>query len=246
MGNAWDPLFFEEGVFAQGRSDTTIRWGYIGDFVTDRKQQVRNQKSIETEIAQRDFNGAEITINLYDRFDLLGRLGYGSYTTRWNVAPETDLKLSTRGDFAWGVGARALLHQWEETSLSVSGSYVWGNAKVQRAETGGMGLDLVGQQSVLNQNVHQREKKWNFGAMIGHQIENFTPYFGLQYIQDKTYFKESIALADQTLTLPSFSSRKKIGTVVGIGLTAGKKASLNLEGRFINESALTITGQARF
>lgn len=245
-GNACDVVFFEEGIFAEGKSDTSLRLGYIGDFIVDRKQQVRNQKQLQTEIAQRDFNGVECTLNLYNRFDFMGRLGYANCNTRWSVGQNSDLRLATRDDFAWAFGAKAMINQWEKTTLSISGSYMWGNAKVERAETTGVGFTPIGQQYVLNQNVHQREKKWNFGATIGHQIENLMPYIGLQYIQDKTYFKENITLANQVVSLPNFSSRKKVGTVVGIGLAAGKKATLNLEGRFLNESALTLTGQARF
>ena len=244
-GNAFDPVIFEEGVFDAGKSDASLRLGYVGDFVMDRKQQVRNQKTTPIEIAQRDFNGAEATLNLYNRFDLFARFGYASTTTRWNLSDAETLKLTSQGDFAWGCGFKALLQEWQETALTLNGSYMWGNCKLQRAEITGPSISQI--INVLNQRVTQREKKWSVGVSIGHQIENFTPYLGLEYIQDKTHFRPlMLDLDGDEEFLPSLTSRKKIGPVIGLGIMAGKKASLNLEGRFFNQSALTLTGQARF
>ena len=251
MGNPADPVIYEDGISMTGKSDMSYRLGYIGDFVMDRKLRIKHQKDTKTETAEKDFNGAELTVNMYDRFDVFGRLGYSSYNTRW-LSPlfgtGTALRTSTRSDFAWALGAKGVLYQWDNTTVTVNGSYAQGNAKVDRVELTGTSI-ISGLSSglthVTDLGVKQRERKWNLGASVGYQIENFSPYVGLQYIKDKCSFNHDGSIA-QLKNLARLENRKKIGGVLGLGMTSGKKASLNIEGRFLGEIALALTGQARF
>lgn len=253
MGNPADPVIYEDGISMTGKSDMSYRLGYIGDFVMDRKLRMKHQKDTKTEIAEKDFNGAELTVNMYDRFDVFGRLGYSNDNTRWltpDVAAGTSARVSTRSDFAWALGAKGVLYQWDNTTVTVNGSYAQGNAKVHRAETtGATALTSVDYltHDVASQNVKQRERKWNLGASLGYQIENMSPYVGLQYIKDKSSFnRDNIMIGTTNTMLTRQENRKKIGGVLGIGMTSGKKASFNIEGRFLGEIALALTGQARF
>lgn len=246
MGNAADPVTYEDGISVVGKSDTAFRVGYIGDYVVDRNLHIKHTPHSKSELAMKDFQGAEFTVNMYDRFDVLGRVGYSQYNTRWRTGTAGDTaRVSTRSDFAWALGAKAVLYQWDNTTFSVGGSYVQGNAKVDRAEiTGGTGTPSL--MHVSDSNVKQRERKWNVGATMGYQCESFAPYIGIQYIKDKVTFNKS-SIADPSITLPTkLENRRKLSAALGVGILAAKKASLNIEGRFIGESAVTLTGQARF
>lgn len=251
MGNPADPVIYEDGISMTGKSDMSYRLGYVGDFVMDRKLRIKHQNNSKTEIAEKDFNGAELTLNMYDRFDVFGRVGYSSYNTRW-LTPDiavgtvgTTARVATRSDFAWALGAKGVLYQWDNTTVTVNGSYAQGNAKLDRAETTGTTPGFVAH--VASQNVKQRERKWNLGASLGYQIENMSPYVGLQYIKDKSSFNNNhVMIGTNNVMLMRKENRKKIGGVLGLGMTSGKKASFNIEGRFLGEIALALTGQARF
>ena len=245
MGNAADPVIYEDGMSEAGKSDTAFRVGYIGDYVVDRNLQNKKSTYRKTEIAQKEFQGIEATVNLYDRFDVFGRVGYSDYNTRWRTStPGSTARVSTRTDFAWALGAKAVLYQIDNMTMSVGGSYVQGNAKVDRAEiTGAATNELM---HVSADSIKQRERKWNVGATVGYQVDTFSPYIGLQYIKDKTTFNKD-AVTIVPIALPSkLENRRKLSAVIGVGMLAAKKASLNLEGRFIGESAITLSGQARF
>lgn len=252
MGNPADPVIYEDGINITGKSDTAFRLGYIGDFVMDRKLHTKHATPSKTEIAEKDFNGAELTVNMYDRFDIFGRLGYSSFNTRWlatDISSGTTARVSTRGDFAWALGAKGVVYQWDNTTVAVNGSYAQGNAKIDRAEVVGAGI--LNNYSYLthaaSQNIKQRERKWNLGASVGYQIDNLSPYIGLQYVKDKSSFNcDHITVGSSMPALTKKENRKKIGGVLGFGMTTGKKASFNIEGRFLGELALALTGQARF
>lgn len=237
VGNPASPSMYKSGVTSQEQSDFSLRAGYLGDFVTHRKLQAKStgHSNKETAKFKRNFNGLEATFNFNDRIDIVGRLGYANHTF---LAPENAYRFKTRNDLSYGIGARGAVFEMDNYTVSVHGHYSRDNSTINKfMAAGGQVVN------VKSQKVKLRDKTWTVGATVSQQMDNITPYAGVQYVKNRLSFSKA-AVNGQPLM--GQKNRKEFGAVAGVGLVHNEKASLNLEGRFINETAIGVSGQMRF
>ena len=90
-----------------------------------------------------------------------------------------------------------------------------------------------------NLNGKMTVKEWHIAPFIAKKLGNFTPYIGAKYSDLRMKLDYDDNGSD------NFDAERHFGTFVGTNLNLGK-FSLNLEGRFIDETAITAGISCRF
>ena len=123
-------------------------------------------------------------------------------------------------------------------------------------------IDILGRVGYANHTLFERstglkvKTKYALAYGVGiraavHEMDNVVPYVGVQYTKNRMNLNLDppvvASLASATLGNPiKFKNRKNIGVIAGVGMLYNEKASLNLEGRFLVETAFGVSAQFRF
>ena len=248
VGNPASPNMHRDAD-AQGQGELSVRAGYLGDFVSGRKLKAKKRDNNESELTKgfdnmkRTFNGVEATVNVNDTIDVIGRLGYAGHEVKGSK--ESNLLLKTKPGMSYGIGVRAAVYQVDNTSVAVHGFYSQDNSSVDKIRYAAGGPpELTGVKKT--HGVKLRDKTFAVGVTVSQKMENFAPYIGLQYVSNAISYSKPKVDGASDLSLESRKNRKNVGAVVGVSVLHNDRASLNLEGRFINEQAVGLTGQVRF
>jgi len=242
VGNTSFPEVIEEGFFISRNSWIDVRAGYEGDFVADARLKQHNQSSGRVDGFAQDTNSGTATINILDRLDLYGVFGSSRVRSEWRftIGGDTSLaNLETLYSFLWGVGARGILFEWGSASLGVGGRY-------ERANYSNVWLTVDGDPQPTNGS-HVIWRDWQIDLDLSYMIEIFTPYIGVKYSSVKAKVGNfTTAISDNGSGTNSFKNRNPVGVFIGCTLSTGKYFMLNVEGRLIDEEAVTISGDIRF
>ena len=76
-------------------------------------------------------------------------------------------------------------------------------------------------------------QEWQVGPFVGYKTMNFTPYAGVKYSDVRLKFK-----AEDVAYKSKFKADDHFGAFVGLTYEVIPQLKLNLEGRFIDETAL--------
>jgi len=207
--NPGQPELLKYGIFTGGDSgDFGFELGYRGDFVFDRK--LENKRSpILGAGTQNDLygfssttNAGQLTINLWDRFDVYGWVGARNSELAKQVAfnviapppigpvnlPIRDLRATTKDSLAWGVGARAVLWSSGNTSIGVDGQYAYSSAKFRSFTFNGVPIqatpgivDAVTGLPLDPSQLRNKDREYQVSLGIAHRICWMTPYVAVKY-----------------------------------------------------------------
>ncbi|MDE3056255.1 MAG: hypothetical protein KGI80_06175 [Verrucomicrobiota bacterium] len=236
------PQLIQKGFFIPSSWWVDLRAGYEGDFAGDEKLEQTQGGSSRVDTFQQYTNSATVTLNLLDRLDIFGLVGSSRASADWlvqNGSTTTYIELETFYRFLWGMGGRAILFEWGKLSLDAAGRYSLCHYKPSYFSSNGV--------PQTTENTHIDWNEWQIALVLAYRIDLFTPYLGAQYARTEVNlgnFPVSIAPNDSTSN--QFVSRIPVGMVIGCGISNGNYFMLNLEGRLINEEALTISGDLRF
>lgn len=238
-GNTAAPMMYEDGLYWAGNSDYTLRVGYTGDFVFDRKVETRTNK-YKIDDFRVISNAAEITLGLFDRVDLFARLGSAHINARYfdRASTNSEITIETESDFMWALGGRAILYSWDNTHLGLSGQYSRVKPKVERMSEAGASTETP--------LLKLRHRDWNIALTLAHQLDNVTPYIGVVTGDSKSKFNQSTQTITTAQPLVDLEARNNLGFIVGASMLADKKAALNVEGRFADQNSVAVTFDVRF
>lgn len=242
VGNAETPGLLKKGFFIPRDYWWNFRIGYEGDFVIDERMKQQTEGSGRVDNYEQFTNAGTLTFNFVERLDVYGLFGSSRVNSDWRFTTggiNQRAQIETKYDFLWGVGARAILAQWVDAALGVAGRY-------SRAHMDPVWLTINGvNESVGDSRLNWRA--WNVAMDASIRVELFVPYIGVQYFNATTKINgvpEAIANAG-TGSL-HMKNRSPVGVFVGCSLTKSEYFFLNIEGRFINEEALSISGDICF
>ncbi len=83
-------------------------------------------------------------------------------------------------------------------------------------------------------------EEWHIASYVGKRIENFVPYIGIRYSDLRAEIHDN---EDDKIKLKAADN---FGVFLGTDYTIDDNWSLNLEGRFIDETAMSFGGAYRF
>lgn len=242
VGNPASPELIEKGVFTPCDSSMDLRFGYEGDFVSDGR--MKQNSGARVDLFEQYTNSATATLNLLDRVDLYGVLGSSVIRSNWRFEQLSDetihrIKIKTNADFLWAVGGRAILYQWWNTFLGFGGRYSFCHYHARELASDGVQSPVMG--------THLIWKQWQVNLDLSYKIHLFTPYIGIKYSQEEAKIGDfSVAIASNGSGANQLMNRDPVGLYLGCGLSSGKYLMINLEGRLIDEEAISLTADLRF
>jgi hypothetical protein len=244
VGNTSAPELIREGFFISCDSWIDFRVGYEGDFVTDGRMGQYDQGAGRLDTYEQWTNSGTVTLNVLDRLDLYGVFGSSRTEADWRFNNDSNgsisrIKLETKYNFLWGVGARTILHKWRNTYFGLGGRYSFCSYIPMWMTSDGI------IQPVSNSHFDWRE--WQINLDISYKIDLFTPYIGVKYSNARAYLKSFAVPISSSLTGEnSFENRIPVGLYLGCGLSTGRYFMLNIEARVVDEEAATVSCDFRF
>lgn len=243
VGNPAAPQLIEEGFFIPRDSWIDARAGYEGDFVSDERMEQYKEGSGRVDTYQQDTNAGVAVLNLLDRVDIFGIFGSSRTRADWRFLTAEGVihrvEMETLYQFLWGVGARAILFEWGNMVFGIDGRYSFSNYKPAWLTIDGINDSVSGARC--------RWREWQVGSDFSYNIELFTLYLGLKYSNAQTRLGSfEVPISADGSGTNHFRNRMPVGIYFGCSLSRGRYFMLNIEGRLVDEEALTISGDLRF
>jgi len=174
----------------------------------------------------------QVGYGLFDFFEVYVKLGGADYKFRTDIEdqfgnPEGVAKINTKWGFAYGGGLKAA---YEFKDGPVKGLLVGADMQYlrHRQKFRARTTDLIGEDTSTGKVTLQ---EWQFGPFVGYKIMKFLPYVGVKYSDVRLKFKGE----EETI---KFKADDHVGAFVGLTYDIIPQVKLNLEGRFIDETAL--------
>jgi hypothetical protein len=94
---------------------------------------------------------------------------------------------------------------------------------------------------------HVQWREWQVDFNLSYNIDIFTPYLGVKYSNSQAKLGVfPTVISNGGTGSDQFQNRIPVGIVIGCSISNCKYFMLNLEGRLIDEDAVTISGDLRF
>ncbi|MDR3623593.1 MAG: hypothetical protein P4L16_00430 [Chlamydiales bacterium] len=230
-----------------------IKFGYRGDFVYNKHMRGEWHHVDRFSLYA---NEGTLALNLWDRLDIYGFVGAANVSVNTSAVDGFDsttidaftAKYNTRT--IGGVGIKAIL--WEScwgrfgtTYIGIDAQYEWmGPAQISRTTIDGT--------SVAPNNSSRKYKEGQVALGISHRICDLVPYVAATWSKARANFGGSPigtrvpGALGETVNLSNYENQRQWGFVVGATLVDMGRMSVTAEGRFINETALSVAADIRF
>lgn len=186
----------------------------------------------------------KISYNIANRLDVFCVLGASELELTWTQGPEVKIDGDTA--FAWGIGGKLFVYEFPDWGirLHVNGLYRATDPDVHSAHVAGS--DVTSGATDKKFEVGE----WQIGGTISKEFKVsdspevvLVPYFGVRYSDSDV--KGKFTYGTTEYTVGSAENDTKVGIEVGGDLLIGNNFSINVEGRFIDETALSLGATIR-
>jgi opacity protein-like surface antigen len=180
------------------------------------------------------------SFGIFDFLDVYVKLGTAKYKGEMGleyrgVTEESD-KFKTKWGFAYGGGLKGAYTFKNGFLVGGDLQYLTHKQKADTTwtdETTGEGGTVEGKATF---------QEWHVAPYVGWKIQNVTPYLGLKYSDVRVKVKPEGDGGEWV----KFKADDKVGVFGGISYEVIKNLKLNLEGRFIDETALSLSLTYKF
>lgn len=235
------------GVFSlKQNKNVSIKTGFDLEFLFDRD--IHANAATNTELTSGEWYMGSISYTLFDRFSPYVKLGVAHLKVKWTEAGK-EAKLESDTNFAWGLGGKLLIWEFQKPKIKFISDGFYRVADLDGEEGRWDGskvtLDTAKSRFLI--------REWQVALLAATEIDlsgpdkedilgisKIVPYIGGKYSDINGRIR-------QTLTNGDYQNPGKIeaehnyGAFVGCDLVGPNDAVLlNMEGRFIDETALTV------
>lgn len=231
------PSLLEEGIWIPDTFFFHVRGAACLNYTIDQRLDPRGslkQTNFNKAVLSTENVSGSIIFNLKERFDLYGSMGGSSFTFQF-INNDLLYKGKSETGLFWNVGARLTLFECNDSVFGIDVNY-----QEQTADTLYFLINEVRDFS-LNPDFCYKEFQINTG--VSQKIGFFVPYGGVAYNQARLKLDPFTLQNFQSIRL---RSRNLVGIFLGCSLTQHELFFLNFEGRFINETSFSLSGQVRF
>lgn len=178
---------------------------------------------------------AKVGLTLIEKIDIYGLLGTADFKLEnWRIANDYDMESDY--SLAWGGGAKLLLYETEEYGdgilrVTVDGNYRRYDPSIETVKKDG--TELTG---ITAKELEYQE--WQASLGLSYTLDQMTPYIGVKYSDCQT--EMSLTEPAATIAKVEANSDDVVGVFVGLDYLFAENISVNLEGRFIDETALNV------
>lgn len=260
LGNPMDASLYKNGLFWENSNECSspcdpcfrlceawsLRLGFYGDFVFDRHMKQNDVIQSPAKSFMISTSAGSITLNFCDRIDFFTTLGasniqYGG-TQNAATSPTFDW-IAAQGAFAWSVGSRLTLWECDCFYLGIEGQYARSSPPLQEIIAGS------GQRYFGSDNVRLHYTEWQVGLGLAYFIPfssgvSVIPYTGVKWAHARGIW-EHADLLPVGFEVFNLKNNKNWGWVFGATLFFCETATVSVEGRWADESAVSLNIQFR-
>jgi len=205
------------------------------------------------DITEGEFNGQyylfRIGYTFADRIEPYVKLGVSNLEAKWR---ERGLNITAENEesFAMGIGGKVLAFEIPEyrLRLSIDGQYLYTSGDVKKAYVN----DPIGNISATEFNITEWqvagilsiEFPLNYDRHDSAAVHSIIPYLGLAYADSKN--EVSFSQGNQNYDLDTAANDNKFLFITGCDITSPENLSLNIEGRWLGETAVSGGFTAKF
>jgi len=220
------------------KGDTPFKVGAELDFVTERELDYSDE-----DIAIENLNSymGKISYAMADKVEVFCLLGAaeGEFSEKYTGV---DLKYDTETAFSWGLGATAFLYEFDNgIRVGLDGRYRQAEPDIDKVTLNGVSYS-PGEAGISDFSAEYRE--WQVALGLSKEIGQFVPYGGIKYSDVETSMQATIS--GTTYKTDDINSDDVVGIFVGCDFLPTKNLSIGVEGRFIDETAFTVSMNYRF
>jgi hypothetical protein len=241
-GNPSFPMMPEEGLFIAKEDWFGIKMGYQFDDVYDRRlhmAQCHAEQRKKIREYQSLSNLGVLTFNFNDRAEIFGTLGTLSFELSQRPFRDSKVSYHTGSHFAWGVGGRAILAYWGDLQVALNAAYLQSNLPLSSVE--------VNDKSYAKRHAKAEFREWQIGAGVSYRFSWFIPYLGVDFSDFRTKIEDLNSLKFLFhRNHVVFKEAHPFGGFLGFGLSAERGFDINFEARFLNENAVSVSGDFKF
>jgi len=198
----------------------------------------------DSPVTKAELDGQEYLVrigyNIADRFEPYARLGVVNLKTKWDVSGDSINVRSDQG-FGAGFGMKALVFDIPEQRLrlSLDGQYFYANPDIKTARVNGTSSSISATEFKVSQ--WQIAGILSMEFIIGGDEDNpatpysILPYIGVAYADSST--KVKFKSGSNPYDIGNAKNDNNILFITGCDITSPENISINVEGRFIGETA---------
>jgi hypothetical protein len=241
VGNIATPAVLKKGLVIQNeKGDYGIVAGPEIDVTFD-----RNLKSQDGD-SEAQFYCGKVGILLMDKFIAYSVLGAAKAEQKFKIS-NNKVKWDTDTNFTWAIGGTVMLWEkavatpWNGTlRVGVDGRYRQAHLDVDKIKLNDTEYKST---NASVTSTHYEFEEWQAALGVSYQVEKLIPYVGVKF---------SDATGDASTTISGttykidFDNKDNFGIFAGIDFLAADWGTLNVEGRLIDETALTAGATLRF
>lgn len=248
-GNPAVPNASEKGLFLDKENFVAVKVGYVGDlswrahFKTEDERKIAGTSVRENHFKSKRSRGASqmhfaaLSFNVLNQVEAYGFCG--AMRCRFSHTPQYDhirRKYKTPFHPAWGGGLRVIGFYWKRATLGFDGKYLFSNLPITSVRFYNRSVATDGCWEV---------RRWQVAGALSYQISCFVPYIGMRYseIRDKI---RHVSRAELPFDAFKLKNRQRIGGTVGCGFFPGNYYTINVEGRFYDERAVSVSFDLKF
>jgi len=242
--NPAEPALLKKGFFIPETSPVSCRVEYEGNITSNARMKQIQEGSGKVDNFEILTNLGMAVFNIENRFDLYGGLGAATIQSNWrfqqtgsNIISRVDTESNNR--LAWSIGANATIFEWDSAFIGGGIRYSGAHANLSWITINGV--------NIPTQSAEFRWLQWQAQAALGCQIGFFTPYLGAKYNNARARLQTvGSAIAADGEGKIHMENKNRFGVYLGVTLTNGEYFMMTLEGRIIDEEAVSVSGDIRF
>jgi len=224
IGNPSTPSLIHEGIFVSDLIPISVRLGFEGDFLFEKKFTFPNTGYKESHV-EGDFYLGQIIVNLFDRLDL-GISAGGSQMEFFSTYDASHI--NEKSDFGYAIQAhgKLIIFNIKFITLAFDGRYLMAKSKDSLFLNSG--------------DAWFRLRQWQASMSLSTKLGFFSPYIGGVY--DSSRFRIS---KDGSFSINGVE-KENLGIFLGLTFSTNSYFLITFEGHLYSETSFGLNAQLRF
>ena len=239
--------FEQEVVFERKMRQDKAKWT---DDISDLDMKVKPKiEGMNTSLVK-------ISYGLLDNLDIYVKLGAGNVKTTANLSGiysgfleilKGEMKFKSDYGFTYGLGAKGTYNLTSDWFIGCDIQYLRSEADYKAKADGSIWNEGEYLPYEADFNGNSTWQAWQVAPYVALKAGNFVPYLGIKYSDLIQKYKNK-GVSEDGFPLESLTTRSKgnCGIFVGTDYRIGTNWKLNIEGRFIDETAMSLGANYKF
>jgi opacity protein-like surface antigen len=181
---------------------------------------------------------AKYNFGFWENLDIYVKLGATNFEADYAVSNSSGSKvreynMDGEDDFVWGFGAKGTYEFTKGWLIGADVQFIRHRNKDTNTS------NYLATNLETNTSEKTTFLEWHAASYLAKEFENLTPYFGVRYSDMRMKVKSETSSY-------KLKAKDNFGVIAGIGYKITDNWCLNLEGRFIDETAASFSGAYKF